>query len=619
MKSSVDFYVDVLSRAVCDVASFLRVTRSVKPDLDYIKARVQSEGVSFLTKTLPALGKMLDQALCRKGLFDPVGYRKVPGTTSPQFLGWLWIRIVDNRGSASNPDPMDVRHARQLTYMFYKLELPYEDEQKETVIDSFRATDSLCANGISRSANTAVLDYATKIISRITCSARKEFIIPKHGPGAVATGESQDEKMRFKRIYSDLHGEFPFDEWNHASLGHLCDEYRRMDKIEHLEYGTAKVVLVPKDSRGPRLISAEPLEFQWIQQGIARQLVRLLESHPYTRGQVNFTSQYVNRMLASLGSAGASWVTLDMKDASDRVSLALIRRLFSGTHILPWLEASRTKATMLPNGETIVLNKFAPMGSALCFPVESLVFWALSVACLVCVRGLSRYSAMRSVYVYGDDLIVGREDYPDLLQLLPEYGLMFNQAKCCTDGLFRESCGLDAFAGVDVTPLKLRTVWASHTRAFGNLLSWVEYSNVFHQRRMFLTAEVIEQAILSQGWVLPTLDHRDGPAEFLCFRRYGASFHGHNLRFNRKLQRREIYAVVPETPTRKSRASEWQKIFWYLTREPTEGHPTDREISARSLLPVGPDESGLCHPLAVHSHPVRRRVTPKRRWCALYA
>jgi hypothetical protein len=170
----------------------------------------------------------------------------------------------------------------------------------------------------------------------------------------------------------------------------IIDRVQWYRGLERLPAGTAKVVLVPKDSRGPRLISAEPLEYQWIQQGVGRSIVAHLEAHHLTKGRVNFTHQEVNRRLAQESSATLELATLDLKDASDRVSLELVRRVFKNTpELVRALEAIRTDATLLPDGRVQSLKKFAPMGSAVCFPVEAFVFWAILTASIPCDKASS--------------------------------------------------------------------------------------------------------------------------------------------------------------------------------------------------------------------------------------
>jgi len=309
----------------------------------------------------------------------------------------------------------------------------------------------------------------------------------RHGTGSVSTGELPHEKAVFQRYFHDLHSVFPHGEYFAYNWSHYVDAVD-VESMAEFRSGTAKVVLVPKDSRGPRLISCEPLEYQWIQQGLRRQLEKAIDDCPLTHGRINFRDQNVNRDLAMRGSRGEPWVTLDMKDASDRVSVALIQQLFPE----PWLTclmASRTPATVLPSGEVFQMRKFAPMGSSLCFPVESLVFWSLSIAAIMQTHKLTASQASTLMYVFGDDLIIRREVYQTVLDHLPLVDLKFNESKCCVAGSFRESCGCDAYKGVDVTPLRVKSTW-DHRKGT-SIASYVTLHNVAIERGLFNLADCI--------------------------------------------------------------------------------------------------------------------------------
>jgi hypothetical protein len=81
--------------------------------------------------------------------------------------------------------------------------------------------------------------------------------------------------------------------------------------------------------------------------------------------------------MAKEGSVSGEIATIDLSDASDRVSLALVEELFGfNPGFLRFLKLSRSPFAQLPGGELVLLNKFASMGSALTFPVEAMVFTA---------------------------------------------------------------------------------------------------------------------------------------------------------------------------------------------------------------------------------------------------
>jgi len=506
--SYLDFYREMISELYRDIAQCYGVSSSLqKVELRVIASRLSSEGISFLTKTLPTYGKALDRALSSGSRFSVLGLRKESeSSVIPKLFGWLLKRVISTAGfELDQPDPIALLHFRQLTHLLYKLEITYAPKTAQAVVDAFVKTETDLAEVAGFDFGVEWIVQARDIITRVVSPVDPQGIKPKHGPGSVATGESVCEKTVFKRIYSTLEKVYPFTEWMAFNLNHVVDScHGYPDALTEIPEPTAKVVLVPKDSRGPRLISCEPLELMWIQQGLGTALQDQIESSRWTRGFVNFTDQETNRRLSLESSKTAEWVTLDMKEASDRVSLQLVEKLFAGhPTLLDALKATRSTATKLPDGTVLTLKKFAPMGSKLCFPVESLVFYALAVSA-VKQTGVSWREARRSVYVYGDDIIVKKKDYNILLQLFPLVGLMFNDAKCCTARSFRESCGCDAYEGVDVTPVKLKTVWSCHrTKGPEELQSYVAFSNAMYGRGYSRVADYVKRRIESLYGVLP--------------------------------------------------------------------------------------------------------------------
>jgi len=469
----------------CDVAEKYQITMSLEWRRE-LGAIFSDRAIQFLTVELPSCCKTLEKSILFPGELE----------VAPS---WGFLKFLYERFNLTG-DPAMLRDIRQLSYLFYKYELPYDKDLENKVLDSFIEVDLKLPKEFD--SKDPVLRKARAFIARVLGNLDYRDIFPKHGPGAVATGERVQQKSVFKRIYRQIETVYPHCEYYRFNLSHVADRVQEIQEMTVLEDGAAKVVLVPKDSRGPRLISCEPLEYQWIQQGISQKLTDRLEAHPLTKGHVNFTDQTVNRELALQGSRDNSWATLDMKEASDRVSVALVKECFAGTGLLEALLATRTPRTLLPNGRLVQMNKFAPMGSALCFPVESFVFYALAIASLEIYGKLSPKKAREAVYVYGDDIIVRKGLESFLFEVFPRFGLMFNLGKCCyTDTHFRESCGMDAYKGVDVTPVKLRSVWSSSSPTA--LASFVSYHNELSYRGYPKVAAMIKGFIEAHYPKLP--------------------------------------------------------------------------------------------------------------------
>lgn len=575
-------YHSLFSELYTDLAELISVPpKESQRDLEKIQERFESEGLGFLTKTLPSLGKAFDRALNRiEPLTVPTTFlrKKVDGEVQhfPNLFGWLFQRVIGEDGYPTASVDIDcLRGLRQLMYFVYKLEIPHDQDQERKLLNEFVDVDAslphvdnltaYCEEGAD---NQIILDYAAYITQYIFQDFDYRDIRPRHGPGAVATGERVFEKHQFSRYYEAIHRIYPYDEYYCFSQMAVCDTYHQFENLKSLQAGTAKVVLVPKDSRGPRIISCEPLEYQWIQQGLGRAIVRHLESHWVTRGFVNFTDQTINQQLALNGSADQKWVTLDMKEASDRVSMGLVRRIFWHVQgLLEALSATRTTHTELPDGRIVRLNKFAPMGSCLCFPIEAYVFWVLGVASIIYhgqpsrqfpiprvrkqttfTKWLCKHARTVGLYVYGDDIIVKQKFHDVLLHEFPKVDLKFNLEKCCIRGLFRESCGVDAFNGVNVTPLRLKRRWCHRTVDARTLASYVEFSNSAYRKGYKRLAAYAAALVENKIGALPVQSRK---GSYLAFIRPTSVIHipdSVRRRFNSNLQCNEyrVWTIRPQ-------------------------------------------------------------------------
>lgn len=321
---------------------------------------------------------------------------------------------------------------------------------------------------------------ARRLVRRILSAEDPRDIRPKHGSGASACSTLVSERYGTPRYIKSIDAIWSYSEYFYLSPGHLSDEmpgrvegvgipttHKWLDDLE--EYTPcAKVLLVPKDARGPRLISCEPRETMWIQQGVLGKFVTCLEAHPLTKGLVNFTDQSINNYQAYRASITRDSATLDLKDASDRISMNLVRAIFPRNWV-DALEACRSGATELPDGTVVELSKFAPMGSALCFPVMALTIWSLLTAAAnmsqtersvkasgALARANKAFAWDNPVYVYGDDIIVPSSFAECAMLVLESVGLTVNTNKSFVRSLFRESCGGEYYNGWEVTPVRLR-------------------------------------------------------------------------------------------------------------------------------------------------------------------
>jgi hypothetical protein len=507
-------------------------TRALRLTITYVKRRTRTEGLSFLTKTLPRLGKALDRCLAGDTVLNPteLGFKTLGQSKLPRFLGELFSLVLQPDGALLPlPCAKCVKDIRLILYCFYKYKLPYTDEQEQQVIQKFKRTEddlsthsariaeianetavntANCRRGrlqnlLTQAGETSARDCLPEVVREARILLNRVFslfdpldIHPKHGPGAVATQQQLSAKYVWTNVSGRITHMYPLDAYFFASLGHVCDRRDRFESITDRDL-PARVLLVPKDSRGPRLISCEPVDFQWIQQGLGKAIVEHVELHPATRWNVFFTDQSPNGRGALLGSSTGRYSTLDLNEASDRVSVDLVRLLFP-EHLLVYLEACRSLSTVLPDGEVLPLRKFAPMGSSLCFPVLALTIWAILTA------GAPDADTRDGILVYGDDVIVPTAYAVNAMELLESFGLKINRDKSCISGLFRESCGIDAFNGVNVTPVRFRTVWSSSRRP-DVYTSWISYANSLWSRQCYHAYDLIVSKLLAVYGKIPSM------------------------------------------------------------------------------------------------------------------
>lgn len=657
-KKSLD-EVEVIAASLSDVQTLCSDVfshRALRLTIQKMRKRTAREGLGFLTKTLPRLGKMLDRALSGELCFDAAkcGFSSMPGSKLPRFLGELFGTVFSSDGMVvSQPSIANIRHLRCILYLFYKYEIPYGAKQESDTVSAFVKTeadiasfddsfnrvsdqiDKHCASqcgqqsppemeGDSVNAHTQLdlfgrrscflgMDFdrtdlvrrARQLLNKLFESFDPTDILPRHGPGAVATRERLWEKWQFKSIPSRLLHKYPFDAYFCASLGHVCDSYREFNSLETNEEPSARVCLVPKDSRGPRLISCEPLVFQYVQQGLGAAIVELVESHPLTKWNIHFTNQQPNQFGALLGSKNRKYATLDLKEASDRVSVGLVRLLFP-EKLYSFLAASRSLSTTLPDGRVINLRKFAPMGSCLCFPILALTIWAILTA------GETDEDARESILVYGDDVIVETAKAAHAIELLESFGLLVNRDKSCINGFFRESCGVDAYFGEVVTPLRIRSRWSSSPSPDA-FLSWVAYANSMWDRQYYNAYWYIAENLYRLYGPIP--EWKSGVPPFPALRCVPESWRLPRQRYNRALQRRERYVLVGTNNHVSKEISGWSMLLRYFT----EGARPLPKLLTWSHWGGNPPQSGdspmkIKESFEVRSYTERRTIKLVRRW-----
>jgi hypothetical protein len=351
-------------------------------------------------------------------------------------------------------DPVKLRYLRQLLLFCYKADVTPSDEIVNKSYQGFLDTNhtvGLFSNWLSN-ASPRLLNQVRRNCQSVLYKFKPKALKPQHGPGASTTS-----KDKWEQWYSTIEYCYPYSDFMcmYGNIQHL----RQLWDCETDSHIEAKLIDVPKDTRGPRLICVHPAEAIWLQQGLRVELEQSISLErdgrgPWPRGHIHFDNQTVNGRIALLSSKSRRYATIDMKEASDRISETLVQTLFGRYY--KWFGCCRAQKVKIPylnQKQTWDINCYAPMGNATTFPVQSLVFWAICVASMQS-RGFHQPGA---VFVFGDDIIVPTEEAENIINDLESFGLLVNRTKSFYRGAFRESCGVDAFNGIDVTPIRWKT------------------------------------------------------------------------------------------------------------------------------------------------------------------
>lgn len=199
-----------------------------------------------------------------------------------------------------------------------------------------------------------------------------------------------------------------------------------------------RVVTVPKDARGDRVISAEPTGNTFLQQGVGRYLRKRLK-----RFGVNLDDQRINQSWAEY-ALPLGLATLDLSSASDSICTELVAQLLPLDWFL-FLDDLRSHKSKL-DGIEFHNERFSSMGNAFTFELETLIFYCLTKAVV------NESGKLGTVSVYGDDIVVNAELFDRVVDVFEEVGFVINREKSFAEGVFRESCGKHYFNGTDVTP-----------------------------------------------------------------------------------------------------------------------------------------------------------------------
>lgn len=269
----------------------------------------------------------------------------------------------------------------------------------------------------------------------------------------------------------------------------------------------SKVRFVAKNLKTYRSICMEPTSYMYLQQHARLQLQSAIEEGPLGRF-ITLKRQETNQEAALIGSYTGELDTIDLSAASDSVTMRLVRDIFRTRWVRHALLSTRTHVVKCPDGSVRTVEKFAPMGSAVCFPVQCIIFSAVCIYASIIYSEKNGGDSIRSVLldrgalmkflrermhlsnervftpkllpfcVYGDDICCDSRVTATVIQLLNALGFDVNNEKSFTGSkAFRESCGKFYYSGHDVTPLLYRVKRSEPGKEAKSVASLIDFTN----------------------------------------------------------------------------------------------------------------------------------------------
>ena len=529
---------------------------STDRDFQTIRDRVSHEGLSFLTITLPQFCKDFHKSL-EQGFVDSAsfaGFKRRGGL--PVFLSGFLSRVFSNDGRLlSEPCIDSIQAIRQLTLLFGKIELECSPKRVRDAFAKFMECEQDVRNNDRLTTRDELLRLRRigvvlfgDLFAKVDHMVYLGSIVPRHGPGATADRLNANQKYNQRVWTRRLEELFPSSEYLFPSHRY----WREAQQVDILEPGMeipVRVITVPKTLKTPRIIAIEPTAMQYMQQALLEAFVSEVQKDSLLYAFLGFDDQITNQAMAQRGSLDGSLATLDLSEASDRVSNQHVRELLSNH---PWLfqavDATRSRKADVPGYGIIRLAKFASMGSALCFVMEAMVFLA---TCFLGIedalnRRLSRKdveSFRDRVRVYGDDIIIPIDMVDSVVRSLNSFGFKVNRDKSFWNGKFRESCGKEFYSGHDVSIVRVRRELPARRTDVRELVSTVALRNNFFIHGMWRSARYLDD-MLDRFLRLPRI-HSTSPS---LGRHTFLQYDVHKMDDNTHSPLVKGYAVVPAIP-----------------------------------------------------------------------
>jgi len=586
-------------------------------DLNRIFSLVETRGERSIFIDFPSCAKSLDNALSR-GFLDISKFAILGKTRDglPEFMNSTFKKVFNSDGRLwrSDPDVGAVKALRQVLLLYKKVQVPCsEDKIRHECKAFFQLDRSLRSGSIAwhsdgifnpslHLADAAVFDPCVpdlfgasnsgyphgllRLAQRVCDQVVRRFhefnadtIVGNHGPGAVADSKCGMDKYVFPTWSQQLERVFPRD--CHSSANIRTFEYG--DWYSEAVTGSlrtlpARLIPVSKTQEKPRLIASEPTANQFIQGGLRKFIRRQIESG-MLQSCIAISDQSLSRDMAVRASLDPGIATVDLSNASDRLSTWTVERVFrKAPCLLVALAASRSQYIVDDRytKQHALLRKYAPQGNATVFPLQSIVYCCLALAASIWSspgsksrsdaelwRSLTGISHM--VRVYGDDIILPSRALPALSSLLELCELKVNGAKSHYSGSFAESCGMDAFMGTDVTPVYMASI--EDEVKPGNVQSAVDISNDCYKAGLLNLGNLVMDRVPERIRSFLAVSRQPGPSTLLFT--YSSGLSAQRRRTNKSLQREEYMTFETRFTSKRIRRDGWDSLFQYFAECPS--------------------------------------------------
>ena len=376
-----------------------------------------------------------------------------------------WVQLLSLRIAAEHyTDPELFAKDNLITELLRKLDSDLgadKGQLEQEAWERLRATERLCFQTNKRMMKflTGPLDQSDfrfleffekvrKTIRYIVGPIPETLTSCGFGPGATLTNTSRLSTIPDKIESSPVGTARALEIFDALFRECAWDRSQRPGHRSRVTVRGNRFFTVPKTALSLRGAALSPNVNGFLQKGVGNHLRQRLAAkvgihigsacnHPLF--SVNdWSSADKHREMARSGSLTGALATIDLSDASNTIARKLIE--------LVWPEAwhsllcdLREPVMQGPDGRTYLLEMFSAMGNGFTFEVETITFYAICVA-----------AGAKTVSVFGDDIIVDTESAADCVAALRFCGFIPNPRKTFISGNFRESCGGDYFAGVNV-------------------------------------------------------------------------------------------------------------------------------------------------------------------------